>query len=337
MIRAIRFCFKPEHVHKMMLTSLAVIQSRGIFRSMTRITHRNRSKHRISIMGLTFPNPIGLAAGFDVNGKYISALSDLGFGHVEIGPLSFKSQNLPVSKKDRLRWDKKALSLTHNAISNNEGISAAILNIKKARMQSPKCLIGINLAAYQNEIKDELIIRDFEDSFTLAYDFADYFVINISNPNVDGIRNLQNAQTLSEVMDPLLSIRLCEDVYKPILIKIGLDIPFEILDEMIDYCRLSGIDGIVVGNSPRILDNDTKKTRFVSGNAAYQKTLDLTKHIYEYTDGRFPIIATGGIVTPAQARDITKAGASLIQLHTGLAYNGFGLVKKIQKALQESE
>lgn len=337
MIRAIRFCFKPEHIHKMMLTRLAVIQSRGFFRSMTRISHRNRSKLNTNIMGLTFPNPVGLAAGFDVNGKYITALSDLGFGHVEVGPLSFKAQNLPVSRKDRLKWNKKELSLTHNAISNNEGISAAILNIKEARKHNPKCLVGINLAAYQNEIKDELIIRDFEDSFTLAYDFADYFVINISNPNVDGIRNLQNAQTLSEVMDPLLTIRLCEDVYKPILIKIGLDIPFEILDEMIDYCRLSGIDGIVVGNSPRIIDNDTKKTRFVSGSAAYQKTLDLTGHINELTEGRFPIIATGGIVTPAQAKNMIKAGASLIQLHTGLAYNGFGLVKRILKTLQESE
>lgn len=334
MIRALRFCFKPELIHKMMLTRLAAIQSRRFLRSMTRITHPGRSKLGTNVLGLKFSNPVGVAAGFDVNGKYILALSDIGFGHVEVGPLSYKAQNLPVSRKDRLRWNKKEQSLTHNAVSNNEGISAAIKNIKEARKQKPRCLVGINLAAYQNQIKDELIIKDFEDSFTLAYDFADYFVINISNPNVDGIRNLQNAQTLSEIMDPLLSIRLCEDVYKPILIKIGLDIPFEVLDEMIDYCRLSGVDGIVVGNSPRILDNDTKKTRFVSGNAAYGKTLDVTRHIHEYTDGRFAIIATGGIMTPAQAKEIIGAGASLIQLHTGLTYSGFRLVKKIQKALQ---
>ena len=333
MIRALRFCFKPEHIHRMMLMRLAVNQSRGFFRSISRLAHHNRRKLGTNVLGLTFPNPVGLAAGFDINGKYISALSDLGFGHVEVGPLSYRSQQIPVSRKDRLKWNLKEESLTHNAVSNNDGIASAIHIIKEAKRQKPRCLVGINPAAHQTQIKDELIIKDFEDSFTLAYDFADYFVINISNPNADGIRNLQNAQTLSEVMDPLLAIRLCEDVYKPILIKIGLDIPYQVLDEMVDYCRLSGIEGIVVGNSPRILDSDTKKTRFVSGNAAYPKTLDITRHINEYTDGRFPIIATGGMMTPSQAKEIIEAGASLIQLHTGLIYNGFRLLNKILKAL----
>ena len=163
------------------------------------------------------------------------------------------------------------------------------------------------------------------------------FTVNVSRPNSDGLLEVQDRNALADIIDPLLELRLCYDTYKPVLVKFSPDTPVEQLDEMIDYCMLSGVDGVVACDTTRRTDllnaRNKPASGYLSGAPLFERTLAIVRHISEHTLGRFPIVACGGIMSPEQAASMLDAGASLVQMHTGLVFEGPKLVKKTLKYL----
>lgn len=289
------------------------------------------------VFGLTFPHPIGLAAGLDTSGDYAGTLSQFGFSFIETGSLTPLPE--PGNPRPRVFRLPKDDAIIHRLGSANKGVKYAIGRIAG---DHPSCILGVSLTHNLSSTRDSLIIKDFETSFSMMYDFADYFTVNLSSANGNDVMAIQDASTLADILDPLIGLRMCYETYKPILVKVSSDIPYQIVDEIVDYCRLSGIDGIIAGGSPKcaggLSTRQSKVNRmgsgFISGAPVYGQSLALVRHISEHTLGRFPIIASGGIMTPRQAGEMLDAGASLIQLYTGIVQQGPKLVRKTLKYLE---
>ena len=185
--------------------------------------------------------------------------------------------------------------------------------------------------------------KDYESAFALLYDFVDMFVINISCPNVVGLTDLQDISFLSDIMDKLINLRMYFDEYRPILVKLSPDMHTSQLDEIIDYCMMSGIDGVVASNTTRSRDGLTAGQEKIdeigaggmSGAPLFSKSLAMVKYISKKSDGNLPIIGVGGIMSPAQAKEMLDAGASLVEVYSGFIYEGPAIVKHILKYLQK--
>ena len=331
-VKPFLFCFRAEKAQKIYLS---LLRFSGHFprRYLVRLLHiyEDPSLER-EVFGLNFPNPVGLAAGFDSNGDCINDLANFGFGFMEIGSLSTLGQQVDQKHNHVVRV-KKRKALVNHGEGSNKGVSYAIARIQERR---PDTIICANITYNSASHKDEEIINDYQKAFSLLYDFVDMITVNVSRPNDDGLLEVQDISSLQDIMDPILDLRLCYDQYKPILIKISPDTPLDQLDGMLDYCMLSGVDGIVAGDTTRHVEDLEKngiKEGYMSGAPLFERSLAVVKHISEHTKGRFPIIGCGGITTPQQAAKMLSAGASLIQVHTGLVYEGPKLVKKILKYL----
>lgn len=337
LLRPFLFKFNAETAHNLVLSLLTLVRNIPLGRTILRLFLKKDSPSLArEVFGIKFPNPIGLAAGLDKNAEHYNELSDCGFGFVEVGSLTLKAQN-GNSKPRVFRIPKDGAIINRMGI-NNCGVRKAIEHIQS---NPPDCILAISLAKNTCSTSEEEIIRDYETSLALSYDFANFFVLNISCPNVVGSEALQDIDLLSSVVDRLLVLRLTYDKYKPILLKLSSDIPHSKLNEILDYCMLSGVDGIVAGNTTLKRDGLTiSKDRIdeignggLSGAPLYSKNLDLIKYIAEYTHHRIAIIGVGGIMSPEQAEEMLNAGASLLEIYTGFIYEGPSIVKHIIKHL----
>ena len=222
---------------------------------------------------------------------------------------------------------------------NNKGIRNAIEHIKN---DPPRTILCASIAKNSSSASDEDVLNDYRKAFSYMYDFVDMFTVNVSCPNVEGLQHLQDVSYLSDIIDPLLDLRVCYDNYKPLLVKVSPDIPHEELDEILDYCMLSGVDGIVAGNtttSREGLVTDPKRIEKIghgglSGAPLFERSLEMVRYIHQKTSGRLPIIGVGGIMTGEQASRMLEAGASLIEIYTGFIYEGPSAVKRILKNIQ---
>lgn len=337
LIRPVLVQFSPETSMK---ASLNVLQ---FFRKirlnfLLRLSHRKKvpSLSR-TVFGIRFANPVGLAAGIDRNGEFYNTISDMGFGFVEIGSLTRDGQDgNPKPRIFRLRKDN---ALAADTGYPNKGVRHAIRNIQKDR---PNCPIAANLVCRQGNLSEDEITQDYRDAFALMYDFADFFVINtVMSPSLEADM-LEDVSVLSGVIDTVLDMRLCYDTYKPVLLKVSSDIPRESLKEIIDYARLSGIDGIVAASGTTSRDGlEHSRQRLektgpvrLSGAPLLNRNLETVRFISSYTGGNFPIIASGGIMSPEDAAAMLEAGASLVEVCTGLLYRGPKIVKKTLKHLK---
>jgi dihydroorotate dehydrogenase len=324
--RPILFKLNAEKAHSFVLRLLDMAKHIPFARRLIRMVYkRNFSSLHRELFGIDFPNPVGLAAGMDKNGEHYNSFQDFGFGFVEIGSLTPEPQ--AGNPKPRLFRIPKDKAIVNHMGINNKGIQYAIRHIQK---EPPTVILAASLAKGSNSKNDDAIINDYVTSFSLMYDFADMFVINISCPNVDGMLALEDPSFLADVMDELIRQRLCYEKYKPLLIKISPDIPHAQLNEILDYCMLSRVDGIVAGNTAKTKDGG------LSGAPLFEKSMSLVSYIHQYTKGRLPIVGCGGIMTPQQAKMMLDAGASLIEIYTGFIYNGPSFVKHILKYLDRS-
>lgn len=332
------FIFNGEQAHNITVSLLKFLRyipfSGCIIRFIYGYSNKKLEKE---VFGIKFKNPVGLAAGFDKNGELYNDMANFGFSFVEIGSLTLKPQDgNPKPRCFRLTRDK---AIINRMGINNLGVRNAVENIKS---KHPKCIIGGNISK-NADVPNNMAAKDYERSFAILYDFVDYFTINVSCPNVKDLCKLQDISNLSEIIDRLVALRRYFDDYRPILLKLSPDIQTSQLDDIIDLVLISGLDGVIATNTTRSRDGLLSDMEYVenigdgglSGAPLFRKSLALVKYINNKACGQLPIIAVGGIMNPEQAEEMLNAGASLIQLYSGIIYEGPGLVKKINKSLAE--
>lgn len=266
-------------------------------------------------------------------------MANFGFGFVEIGSITPKPQDgNPKPRCFRVPGDK---AIINRFGINNKGVKNAVEHLKKVK---PEVIVAANISKNSTSINEDAA-KDYETSFALLYDFVDMFVVNVSCPNVVGLTALQDITFLSDIVDRLLDLRMYYDEYRPILLKVSPDLSHEQLDEIIDYCLRSGIDGIVAGNTTRSRDGLTSISKEkieeignggMSGAPVHKKNLELVRYVHTKSEGKLPIIGVGGIMSPEQAKDMLDAGASLVEIYSGFIYEGPSLVKRIQKYLEQT-
>lgn len=335
-LRSILFLFNGEKAHNITTRLLVLLRYLPFSKQIVNLLYgyHNPVLER-EVFGIRFKNPVGLAAGFDKNGTLYNDLAKFGFSFVEIGSLTLEPQ--PGNPKPRCFRLVQDNAIINRMGINNNGVRYAVNYIKKHR---PNCIIGGNISK-NSDVPNENAASNYEKSFALLYDFVDYFTINVSCPNVQNLDKMQDISFLSELIDRLLSLRNYYDDYRPILIKLSPDIPKQQLDDIIDLVLVSGIDGVIASNTTR--DRFGLKTSKealeeignggLSGKPLFEKSLSMVKYISEKTNRLLPIVAVGGIFTPKDAEAMIDAGASLVQIYSGMIYNGPGLVKRINKHL----
>ena len=338
-IRRILFSFSAETAHHITFRLLQLLHYIPFSQSIMRALFRVRDKEgelRREVFGLTFRNPVGLAAGLDKNGEFYNDMGNFGFSFVEIGSLTPEAQ--PGNPKPRCFRLVEDRAIINRMGINNKGVKYAVAQLQK---RAPNVIVGGNIAK-ASKTPNEEAYKDYERSFSLLYDYVDYFTVNVSCPNVKDLTVLQDVGYLSGIVDHLLTLRRYYDDYRPILLKISPDIPYEHVDRIIDLALSSGLDGIIATNTTNSregLSTDSEKVKAIgngglSGQPLYEKSLAMVRHIHEKTGGILPIIGVGGIMTPEQAKEMLDAGASLIQIYSGFIYNGPGAVRKILKYLK---
>lgn len=294
------------------------------------------TEHSTKIFGLNFTNPVGLAAGFDKNAKYLSQLEVLGFGFVEIGTVTPLPQ--PGNDKPRLFRLPKDNAIINRMGFNNEGSKAAAERVKNYRKNHPysKLIIGGNIGKNKVTPNDEAW-KDYEICFCDLHEVVDYFVVNVSSPNTPGLRDLQQKDALKKILSHLQQINESKQTQKPLLLKISPDLNQQDLDDIIDLAMEIKLDGLVAANTT--ISRDNLKTSInqiekigaggLSGAPLRSKSLQITQYIHQRTNGMIPIISSGGICTASDAKERFDNGATLVQIWTGFIYEGPGIVKKM--------
>lgn len=340
LIKPILFRFNPETAHNLTFSLLSFLRHVPFARSIMRCMYKKESPTlEKEVFGLNFPNPVGLAGGLDKNGEFYNDMANFGFGFVEIGSLTPKPQDgNPKPRCFRVPQDR---AIINRFGINNKGVRNAVEHLKKDR---PEVIVAANISKNTTSINEDAA-KDYETAFALLYDFVDMFVVNVSCPNVVGLTALQDISFLSDIVDRLLDLRRYYDTYRPILLKVSPDLSSEQLDDIIDYCLRSGIDGIVAGNTTRKRDGLTISQERIdeignggmSGAPVHKKNLELVRYIHQKSEGRLPIIGVGGIMSGEDAKAMLDAGASLVEIYSGFIYEGPGLVKKIITHLETTE
>ena len=287
-----------------------------------------------TVFGLTFPNPVGLAAGFDKNGAFTNEFSAMGFGFIEIGTVTPLPQ--PGNPKPRLFRLKEDQALINRMGFNNEGMDSVVKNLRK---KSKEVIIGGNIG--KNKVTpNEQAQDDYQKCFETLYPHVDYFVVNVSSPNTPGLRELQEKEPLQKLLQSLKTLNETKPAPKPILLKIAPDLTDSQLDDILEITAQVKIDGVIATNTT--IDRSglrTKKEKIdkigaggLSGAPLFDRSTEIIKYLKK-GNKNLVIIAVGGINSPEKAIEKLNAGASLIQIYTGLIYGGPALIRNINRAI----
>ncbi|MBE9490816.1 MAG: quinone-dependent dihydroorotate dehydrogenase [Bacteroidetes bacterium] len=335
-IRPILFCFDPEKVHYFIFSLIRILCKiplmSNVFRSLYCVEDKRLEKE---IFGLTFKNPVGLAAGFDKNAVLFNELANFGFGFIEIGTVTPKPQvGNPKKRLFRLQSDK---GIINRMGFNNEGLEAAITQLKKNKGQ---VIIGGNIGKNTNTDPEDYT-KDYLECFNALHSYVDYFVLNVSCPNVSSHAKLTDKDYLEELISEVQHANNGFGVKKPMLLKIAPDLNTIQLDEIIELVANTKIDGIIATNTSvtreGLITSHKRLEAIGNGGLSGQPIKDRSTQIIKYLSTKsnkaFPIIGVGGIHSVNDALEKIEAGADLIQLYTGFIYEGPKLIKSINKAL----
>ena len=329
------FLFDPEKIHTFTFFLIKVFFKIPILGFIIESFYKVESpKLTRKLFGLTFENPVGIAAGFDKNATHISEFEKFGFGFIEIGTVTPKPQD--GNPKKRLFRLNEDTAIINRMGFNNDGV----VKIKNRLKKNYNVLIGGNIG--KNKVTPNSQAKnDYLICFEELYNYVDYFVINVSSPNTPGLRELQSKEFLNDLFIDLNKFRLNEIIKKPILIKISPDLSKQKILEILEVIDTNNIDGIIATNTtidyPNLKSKNKNETGGLSGAPLYDKSNEVISFISKKTNGKLPIIGVGGISTPEQAVKKIEAGAHLIQLYTGIIYEGPGIVRKINKKLLNQE
>lgn len=330
-IRPILFNFDPEKVHHFTFSFLRIANKIPFVSCLIRSSYEvNDPRLEREVFGLKFKNPVGLAAGFDKDAKLYKELSNLGFGFIEIGTLTPKPQD--GNPKKRLFRLKEDSAIINRMGFNNGGVFEAVKRLKKNK----NVLIGGNIGKNKATPNQEAI-SDYLICFDALYDVVDYFVVNVSSPNTPNLRELQDKEPLTHLLQTLQDQNKTKTKPKPILLKIAPDLTNEQLLDIIDIVQQTKIAGVIATNttiSKEGLKSDSQtETGGLSGKPLTNRSTEVIRFLAQNNNKSFPIIGVGGIHTPEDALQKLEAGASLVQLYTGFIYEGPQLIKQINKKL----
>ncbi len=345
--------FDAEKVHHFSMNGLHILCRIPFVKKIIQKQFSSAEDLAQNVLGLNFKNPVGLAAGFDKNAKYLNELEALGFGCVEIGTVTPLPQDgNPTPRLFRLPKDK---ALINRMGFNNEGVQVVAQRLKEWKLENnelkststqhsktknPKLVIGGNIG--KNKITpNENAWKDYEICFKALYDYVDYFVVNVSSPNTPGLRELQEKEPLKKILTHLQLLNKNYIQPKPILLKIAPDLTQTQIDDVIDLAQEINLDGLVVANTSlnrAKLETSKKEIETIgagglSGLPVKRRATEMIQFINKKTAGKILIIASGGIFTGADAAEKLNAGASLVQVWTGFVYEGPAIVKNICKYL----
>lgn len=340
LIRPILFLFDPEKVHYFTFSVIKFLHKipfvPGVIRSMYQVNDKRLERN---LFGITFKNPVGLAAGFDKNAVIYNELANFGFGFIEIGTVTPKGQvGNPKKRLFRLKDDQ---GIINRMGFNNEGIAPAIENLKKNK---GKVIIGGNLGK-NTATKPENYTEDYCEVFKALHPYVDYFVLNVSCPNVGSHAKLNDKDYLIELISTVQELNTKETKQKPILLKIAPDLNNTQLDEIIELVAETKIDGVIASNTSTTRDNlKASKERLVeignggvSGQPIKAQSTKVIQYLADNSNKAFPIIGVGGIHSASDAMEKIEAGADLVQIYTGFIYEGPSLIKRINKMILSND
>ncbi|WP_044641257.1 quinone-dependent dihydroorotate dehydrogenase [Risungbinella massiliensis] len=332
------FRLDPEKAHHLTIQSLKWMQSQKIMRDLfTKQTKTLDERLRVQLFGIDFANPVGLAAGFDKHANVYSGLASLGFGFIEVGTITPRPQ--AGNPQPRLFRSPADDAVINRMGFNNDGVAAAKKSFHS--LPRPDVPIGINLGKNKDTPNEEAS-KDYLIGLRELYLEGDYFVINISSPNTQGLRDLQEESALKELLDSIVSQR--ESLVKetgrkrPLFVKLAPDLSDDQLGAAVETILAAGIDGIVATNTTLGRDgltdpNVAAEAGGLSGKPVRDKSTEIIRKIYQITRGRIPIIGVGGIFTGKDAWDKIRAGADLVQVYTGMIYRGPYIAKYVNEEL----
>lgn len=333
LIKRFLFLFQPERAHHLTFFLLRLPGAADLMGLFYRKPHTALQK---SVFGLTFPGPVGLAAGLDKNALAFEAFGKLGFDFIEVGTLTPKAQ--PGNEQPRLFRLLQDEALINRMGFNNDGVETARLRLAKRKNKA--LIIGGNIG--KNKLTpNENAINDYVTCFNALYEVVDYFVVNVSSPNTPGLRALQEKEPLMQLLQTIQTLNLSKSIAKPVLLKIAPDLSNEQLDDIIDIVRETKIAGVIATNTTIArtgLKTGEQELQAIgagglSGKPLRQRSTEVIAYLKERSGNAFPVIGVGGIHSAEDALEKIKAGADLLQLYTGFIYEGPQLIKDIHTRL----
>jgi dihydroorotate dehydrogenase len=340
LVRPVLFKKDPEEVHHLVTKWLKLFFSFPVIRNLYKnFFQLNDKKLEYNVIGINFPNRVGLAAGFDKDAKMFKELGALGFGFIEVGTVTPLPQ--PGNDKPRMFRLPEDEALINRMGFNNDGVVAMSSLL---RNRNKNIIIGGNIGKNKNT-SQENAIHDYEKCFRELFEYVDYFVVNVSSPNTPGLRALQEKEPLLAILNKLQQVNIDlsknQTRNKPLLLKIAPDLTNEQLNEIIEVVMESKLDGVIATNTTVSRENlITSKEEInragaggLSGKPLRERSTEVIKFLKDHSENKFIIIGSGGIHSPDDAIEKLKAGADLIQLYTGFIYEGPSLIKQINQAL----
>jgi dihydroorotate dehydrogenase len=337
-IRPLLFLFPPEWVHELASLWIRLLNKLpGIGQLIRHIYQVKDPALQKEFFGISFENPVGLAAGFDKDATMIDGLANFGFGFIEVGTVTPKPQpGNPMPRLFRIPEDK---ALINRMGFNNQGVEKMV---KRLKQRQSRVIVGGNIG--KNKISpNEQAVEDYIYCMKALYAHVDYFVVNVSSPNTPGLRQLQEKGPLTALLKQLQQEMQKFPRKKPLLLKIAPDLSLEQLDDIIFILNTLRLDGIVATNTTTGRENlsaDSRKINKIgagglSGKPLEARSNEIIRYLRENLAEDIPIIGVGGILSPEDVLRKLDSGASLVQLYTGFIYEGPGVVKKINQALQK--
>lgn len=333
-LKPILFLFNPEKAHyfttNMLSTVLAIPGMKSIFAALFQIKDKRLER---TVFGIKFPNPVGLAAGFDKEAKLYKDMVHLGFGFIEVGTITPKGQRgNPKPRLFRLTQDD---ALINRMGFNNEGLAGAVERLKS---RNSNLIIGGNIG--KNKVTpNEKATEDYITCFEALFPHVDYFVVNVSSPNTPNLRALQDKKPLTELLSTLQNLNNKKTNPKPILLKIAPDLTNEQLDDIVEIVANTKIAGLIATNTTISREGLKSNPSLVqemgglSGKPVRDKSTEVIRYLRKKSNASFPIIGVGGIHSAEDAIEKLDAGCDLVQLYTGFVYEGPALVKSINKGV----
>jgi len=330
--RPLLFALDPERAHDLALGTLDMAQRLGWLRPPAAC----QALAPRTVMGLSFPNPVGLAAGLDKNAAHIPGLAALGFGFLEVGTVTPRPQ--AGNPRPRLFRIPESEALINRMGFNNQGVETLLSNI---RTSGHRGILGINIGK-NFDTPIERAADDYLQCFRRVHPLASYVTVNISSPNTQNLRKLQGASELTALLAALARLREeCgreQRRHIPIAVKIAPDLSPQELDEVADILLGEGMDAVIATNTTLSRDGlgtspQAAQTGGLSGRPLRERSLAVVGHLAERLQGRLPIIGVGGISDADSARAVLEAGASLLQIYSALIYRGPGLIGEICRSL----